>query len=772
MPDVNTQLTNTQTATLPSSPAVSPANPAVGQGFDQYVGTRLNSGGSTEFFNQQNGQGYANPQALATAVQPYAPNANASNIFDVLKQGYTPLNTQISKEVPAKSLENPTSPSDVNSLLQQNNSIAKQYAGSFAQTPELTQAAQDVNQSKATLRNFDTSLQGGIQNIMKQPIALEFQQGQESALNRDASFTRSSLANSLSAYSDNLSVLQQKQQALQQGLQAQMQNGQFNLNFAQQLQQNKQAQAELQYQHQQDAQKFSVQYNVKAPTYSVDGGKTIINTQTGKAYTNPQDFLNEFGFKSWSEVPQDFIQKQFITNDQKNADRSFGLQQNQFDFTKAQTNVDNQFRDKQFDYTKLSGNRSFGLEQQNANYNTSPSYQLSYNYNTGQQSVFNPKTGQVSDIGSGTGTPSISIPSNTLAGRNNNPGNLRYAGQAGASQGAGGFARFDSAESGYQALVNDVTGKMTGQNSHGLGPNSTLSQLINVYAPSSENNTGQYIQQATAALGVSANTPLSQINPAQLAQFIAKKESGTTIQAGQSASSSSNASSSGSFPNTPDGLAAQSIINEQSTISSLSNKSAGKGQPGQQQRVRDLINKTIPGFNFENAQINYQTNSTAQATNAGALGKIQNSQKTAETHIGELNNSFDNIKGKLTNHSFFGLGNYFNKQVFQANSNNPDFVSFNSNLGLVRGELAKVLGGGEATDASRAEASKTVPDNLGGQSLQAVIEKVRTLMSQKIKEYQNPVTSSHLPTGYDKPSSTPNITNGGTLSGFNFKIGQ
>ena len=40
--------------------------------------------------------------------------------------------------------------------------------------------------------------------------------------------------------------------------------------------------------------------------------------------------------------------------------------------------------------------------------------------------------------------------SGSVAQRNNNPGNLMYAGQAGASQGANGFAVFDSVGDGLE----------------------------------------------------------------------------------------------------------------------------------------------------------------------------------------------------------------------------------------------------------------------------------------------------------------------------------
>jgi hypothetical protein len=116
----------------------------------------------------------------------------------------------------------------------------------------------------------------------------------------------------------------------------------------------------------------------------------------------------------------------------------------------------------------------------------------------------------------------VQIPqSSRLAYVNNNPGNLRYVGQEGASQGEGGFAKFSSPEAGYQALMKQVQLDQ----SRGF----TVQQFVNKYAPPNENNTSQYINQFTAALGVGSNTLISTLDPALIAKFMAQKESGTKI---------------------------------------------------------------------------------------------------------------------------------------------------------------------------------------------------------------------------------------------------
>lgn len=117
------------------------------------------------------------------------------------------------------------------------------------------------------------------------------------------------------------------------------------------------------------------------------------------------------------------------------------------------------------------------------------------------------------------GIDSVYIPAGTLADRNNNPGNLRYVGQAGATEGEGGFAKFNSPEDGFQALINQVNLDQ----SRGL----TLAQFVNKYAPPTENNTNLYVQQMSQWLGVDPNVPLSSIDVQKVAEMVARKESGT-----------------------------------------------------------------------------------------------------------------------------------------------------------------------------------------------------------------------------------------------------
>jgi hypothetical protein len=120
-------------------------------------------------------------------------------------------------------------------------------------------------------------------------------------------------------------------------------------------------------------------------------------------------------------------------------------------------------------------------------------------------------------------TPSVEFSGGLgrLAALNNNPGNLRFAHQTGATAGIGGFARFESPEAGYQALMNQI--RLDASRGY------TLAQYITKYAPPSENDTALYIEQACQSLGIDANTPLAKVDFHRLAAFQARKESGTIV---------------------------------------------------------------------------------------------------------------------------------------------------------------------------------------------------------------------------------------------------
>lgn len=108
---------------------------------------------------------------------------------------------------------------------------------------------------------------------------------------------------------------------------------------------------------------------------------------------------------------------------------------------------------------------------------------------------------------------------NTLADRNNNPGNIRPVG-------GNGFRSFGSALEGWQAMKNQLmryfTGKTTGRMLQ------TVQDIVSTWAPAGDNNDPQlYAKQVAGWMGVSPDTVLNLNNPntmTSLMQSMARKE--------------------------------------------------------------------------------------------------------------------------------------------------------------------------------------------------------------------------------------------------------
>lgn len=104
--------------------------------------------------------------------------------------------------------------------------------------------------------------------------------------------------------------------------------------------------------------------------------------------------------------------------------------------------------------------------------------------------------------------------------RQNNPGNLRSWGD---TPTANGFANFASSQQGLSAMAGNL---LAYSRRYGLN---TVEEIIKRWAPSSENNTGAYIDSVSKALGVKSGDKLNLEDPKVLASLmgaITKHENG------------------------------------------------------------------------------------------------------------------------------------------------------------------------------------------------------------------------------------------------------
>jgi len=106
----------------------------------------------------------------------------------------------------------------------------------------------------------------------------------------------------------------------------------------------------------------------------------------------------------------------------------------------------------------------------------------------------------------------------TLANRNNNPGNLK-------DPKTGTFRQFSSPQEGYGALLNDLQAKKTGTTTTGVGPSSTLADFAKVYAPESDNNNpAQYTANIANYMKVRPDATLDSLDVGKWAEAVANAE--------------------------------------------------------------------------------------------------------------------------------------------------------------------------------------------------------------------------------------------------------
>lgn len=101
----------------------------------------------------------------------------------------------------------------------------------------------------------------------------------------------------------------------------------------------------------------------------------------------------------------------------------------------------------------------------------------------------------------------VETPTNSSVAGRNNPGNVR-------DLTTGKFKSFATPQEGSNALINQLNLYRTGKTRTGLKPTSTLYQAMAKYAPASDRNDPKHYAEFIASkMGISPNTPISQIDP-------------------------------------------------------------------------------------------------------------------------------------------------------------------------------------------------------------------------------------------------------------------
>lgn len=110
----------------------------------------------------------------------------------------------------------------------------------------------------------------------------------------------------------------------------------------------------------------------------------------------------------------------------------------------------------------------------------------------------------------------------SLPNRNNNPGNLRPSGAS------SGFRSFSSEQEGWDAMSNQLMMYFNGTSrAAGFKKLRTVNDIINKWAPPSENDTGSYVKEVASYMGVGANDEINLADPnvmARLRTAMARRE--------------------------------------------------------------------------------------------------------------------------------------------------------------------------------------------------------------------------------------------------------
>jgi len=137
----------------------------------------------------------------------------------------------------------------------------------------------------------------------------------------------------------------------------------------------------------------------------------------------------------------------------------------------------------------------------------------------------------------------------SIASRNNNPGNLEYIGQPEAEKGEARknpdgsvmkrdgetvhWAKFESPEEGFEAVVQDIEAKQKGKTSTDLDGNSSIADFIKIYAAENKEKTERYLKFLEDNFGIKPGDKLKDVDARHLATAVVGQESSTKISAGE-----------------------------------------------------------------------------------------------------------------------------------------------------------------------------------------------------------------------------------------------
>jgi hypothetical protein len=142
------------------------------------------------------------------------------------------------------------------------------------------------------------------------------------------------------------------------------------------------------------------------------------------------------------------------------------------------------------------------------------------------------------------------------------------------------------------------------------------------------------------------------------------------------------------------------------------------------------ITKANPNFNITESNQNAQARAQQLNQNVTITQPLKLAMNTALDHIKGLQTIVDKV-----GYSDSPIMNMIRTGASNNIWSDQDIKTLQSQIGLVREEVAKVLGGGTATDSARADANSIIPENISPTQFKNVIGEVQKRMQEKIDEY-------------------------------------
>lgn len=159
---------------------------------------------------------------------------------------------------------------------------------------------------------------------------------------------------------------------------------------------------------------------------------------------------------------------------------------------------------------------------------------------------------------------------------------------------------------------------------------------------------------------------------------------------------------------------------------------AGQLPGGLSSLLLNAAQQQIPGFNITTSNQNAQARGSALQNQVNVVRPLVQSQQVALEHLQGLKD----LVGKV-NYSNSGIWNNA-RNWWSDNANaDPNVKNLQSQIGLVQEEIAKILGGGTATDSSRNDARAILPANLSPNNFDSVMSLVQQRMQEKIDQMTN-----------------------------------